>query len=157
MALEISEYMEAIERQRAGLIAAVEGLPVEALDWAPLPRDTSSLSVLAHHCSGLLRLWMVEGLTGKDTGRSRESEFAAAGKDATALTDLINGAYDDAAATLASIDPAQLDQPAELAINHARRGEMHTRRFVILTPLTHVAEHIGHMQLTRQLWEARGS
>ena len=157
MSPEIADYLQIMAGQRAALLGAVKGLPVEALDWTPLPSDASSLSVLAHHCSGVARLWLVEGLTGRDSGRNRDAEFAASGLDAGALTAVINGAFDDAEAALKSLDPARLDQPVEITFNRRRRGETHTPRFFIATPITHIAEHIGHMQLTRQLWEPRSS
>lgn len=155
MSQEIADYLDLIKRQRAGLLQAVAGLPVEALDWTPLPRDTSSIAVLAHHCAGVVRLWCVEGLAGRDTHRDRAAEFAAGGKNAAVLADLINAAYDESEAAVRDVDPAVLDRAQPLTLNHDRRGETHTGRFCITTAVGHVAEHIGHMQLTRQLWEAR--
>ncbi|MFN8556460.1 MAG: DinB family protein [Dehalococcoidia bacterium] len=152
---EIADYLDVMGRQRAGLLAAVKDLPVEALDWRPLPEVTSSIAVLAHHAAGVIRLWFVEGLTGRDIGRVRDDEFAVQGRDAAALAAVINGTYDEAEAALKGCDPAMLDRAAPLTVNHNTRGQVHTPRFGIAYALNHAGEHIGHMGLTRQLWEAR--
>jgi Protein of unknown function (DUF664) len=152
---EIEDYLSLLRQQRKAMLAAVAGLPVEALDWTPLPRDTSSLAMLAHHCAGLIRLWFVDGLLGRDTGRNREAEFAARGQDAATLAALINAAFDEAEGALAEVDVTAMDEARPLTLNHAQRGETHSGRYCIIVPLRHVAEHTGHMALTRQLWEAR--
>ena len=157
MSREIADYIGLMQRQRAELLGALDGLPVAALDWTPLPEATSSLAMLAHHCAGVLRFWIVEGLTGQDTQRDRPAEFAARGQDAGALATLINAAYDEAEAALKEIDPAVLDEERPITLNHHMRGQVSTPRYVCLTlAINHVSEHVGHMQLTRQLWEARG-
>ena len=157
MSQEIADYIDVLERQRAGLLQAVRGLPSEALDWTPLSKDTSSIAMLAHHAAGVIRLWFVEGLTGRDIGRNRDDEFAARGKDESALTAVINAAYDESIAALRSTDPGLLSKEAPITLNHLTRGQVRTPRFGISYALNHAGEHIGHMQLTRQLWEARAT
>lgn len=157
MPQEILDYLELMARQRAEMLRTVEGLPPEALDWTPLPDITSSIAVLVNHSAGVIRLWFVEGLTGQETARDRAKEFAARGHDAAALADLIEAAFDDAEAALKSSDPKAWDTAAPLTLHHNTRGQVHTPRFGIAYALSHAGEHLGHMQLTRQLWEARGA
>lgn len=155
MSQEIADHLDLFARLREGMLAAIDGLNVEALDWTPLASDTSSLAMLAHHCVGVLRLWVVEYLTGRDVGRDRAAEFAAKGQDATALAALVTSAFDEATAALSAADPATFSHPRQVTLNHPTRGQMRTAYYGIGYALSHISEHVGHMQLTRQLWEAR--
>jgi uncharacterized protein DUF664 len=38
-----------------------------------------------------------------------------------------------------------------------RTGEQVTAGWALLHAIEHLREHVGHAQLTRQLWDARGS
>jgi hypothetical protein len=154
MSQEIADYIELLEQQRATFLKLLDGLPTAALDWTPLPQDTSSISALIHHCATGLRWFVVEGLTGRPVPRDRAADFAAHGRDAAVLAGLVTAAFDDAGAALKSIDPALLDQARPIALDHPLNGQVHNPRFCLNWAIRHQAEHIGHISLTRQLWEA---
>jgi hypothetical protein len=70
------------------------------------------------------------------------------------LADLVRAAYDEADATLQNIDPVVLNQPKLVQVQHPlTNGRTLTPRFMIMYATGHIWNHIGHLQLTRQLWE----
>lgn len=154
MSQEITDYLDLLERQRTTFLRLIEGLPVEALDWTPLPQDTSSIGALIHHCAAGLRWFVIEGLTGTLVPQDRAADFAARGQDAAALAAVLNAAFDESAAVLKSLPSALLDEAHPITLNHPLKGQVHNRRFCLNWAIRHLAEHIGHISLTRQLWEA---
>lgn len=150
----IDEYLELLERRRAVLLTIVEGLPSVALDWTPLPAGTSSIAMLAHHCADDLRWWLVEELSGRPVGRDRVRAFAVRGEDGATLAAVLNAAFDECAAALRGLDPAALERFWPVGIAHPRRGQRQSGHFRVYYALLHLMEHVGQMQLTRQLWEA---
>ncbi len=137
---------------------AVEGLPDEALNWKPAGDDTNSVAVLVTHVMHSTRSWISTAVGAPLPDRDRDSEFRTAGErtsDLLALLDdfgaqilaLVNGAGDvDWAAnrkTHMRPDPELPDYvPAAFALLHA---------------IEHFGQHVAHVSLTRQLWDARSS
>ena len=132
--------------------------PSEALNWRPGGAATNSIAVLATHTMHSLRSWMSVALGAPLPDRDRESEFRVtvdAASELLAMVDaltadverLLDGAKDGVDwATMRKRQPrpnpgARESVPAGLALLHA---------------IEHVAAHLAHMQLTRQLWEGRG-
>jgi hypothetical protein len=153
---EIADYLQLLEEQRAVFLRQLDGLPVEALEWTPLPDDTSSIAALIHHCASTLRWFAVEELTGQPAPRQdRAADFGPHGQDAASLASLINAAFDDATSALESFAPALLGQARPVTIEHRFKGTVHNGRFILNHALRHQGEHIGHISLTRQLWEAQ--
>jgi hypothetical protein len=130
-------------------------LPPRALDWTPLPAETSSIAMLAHHSADALRWWIVQELAGKPTDYDRTRDFAARDEDAAALAAWLNGVVAECAATLRGLDPALLDRIWPVSITHPQQGQQRSGHYRIVSPLLHLSEHIGQAQLTRQLWQAR--
>src|SRR5690242_11104014 len=94
----IDEYLALLERRRALLLETVAGLPSEALDWTPLPAQTSSVAMLTRHVTDDLCWWLVEELVGGPIGYNRGRAFATARVDAATLCVEIDGAFSRCAA-----------------------------------------------------------
>ena len=140
------------------LRAAVDGLPDEALNWKPGGEDTNSAAVLVTHVLHSTRSWVSTAVGAPLPERDRDSEFRVAAERTShllALIDdfgaqilaLVNGAGDvDWAAnrkTHMRPDPSLPDYvPASYALLHA---------------IEHFGQHVAHVSLTRQLWDARTS
>lgn len=148
------EYRELLERRRALLLDTAAGLPNEALLWTPLPAESSSIAMLTRHCIDDLRWWLVEELAGTPIGYERARAFAAVDGNAAALAGEIDAAFDACAAALRALDPEVLDRVWPVGIAHPRRGRPQSGHFRLYYPLLHLMEHVGQMQLTRQLWQA---
>ena len=140
----------------------VDGLPGAALDWKPAGADTNSIAVLVTHVLNSTRWWMCVALGAPLPDRERDSEFTVRSGDPAALgafmTDfsaqimaLLNDASD--------VDWAAMRQTDTRQASTARPGdtpEQVPASWAVLHAIQHLREHIAHVGLTRQLWEARG-
>jgi uncharacterized damage-inducible protein DinB len=155
---ELEGYSQRIRDLRDQVARLIDGLPQEALDWRPLPAQdleqgsedvvstTNSLAVLAAHVAGAERFWIGEVVGGHPSSRDREAEFATSGLDVGDLTALLEQAAAETSAVFAGLRPADLDGTREA------RGRTVPVRWCLLHVVDHTALHLGHMQLTYQLW-----
>jgi hypothetical protein len=156
MTAELDNYVDYLKRLEREALAPLEGLPPEALNWRPLPdrpgadaHITNSLAVVATHLAGSVRYWVGEVAGGRPAHRDRDAEFRAEAGEAGELVKRVSEAIQFARAVLDKLPPDQLDEVVEA------RGDMVSRRNAVVHALTHASIHVGHMEITRQLWEAR--
>jgi uncharacterized damage-inducible protein DinB len=132
------------------LARAIDGLPPEALDWAAGP-EINSINVLVVHLVGAERYWIGAVGLGEPTDRVREEEFEAKGLTAEELKQRLTGADDFAREAFARFSLADLE-----TVRKSPRNEKTFRLGWCLThALEHSALHLGHIQLTRQLWDQK--
>jgi len=81
--------------------------------------------------------------------RDREAEFAAQGVSLADLKARLDAAAKIAQEVLSPLTEPQLEEARQF------RDRTVTVRWAILHVIEHFATHIGHMQLTRQLWLAQ--
>ncbi len=124
------------------------GLPADALNWQPT-EGANSLYVLATHVAGAERYWLGEVVGGQPQRRDREAEFRARGNDASAPLRALYDAGELSRQVLMSLRPESWMEP------RTARGREYTLGWCVLHAIEHAALHLGHMQLTRQLWEAQ--
>ncbi len=137
-----------LTKQHDNLKKTIAGASQEALDWKPGP-DTNSLAVLAVHVAGAEKFWIGDLTTGRPSTRDRDAEFRVHGVPLADLVAALDGALEDSIATLSKLDASALaknrfieryhrDQSIGANIQHA---------------LTHIALHVGHAELTRQMYD----
>ena len=153
-----SPEVEAVWTQLEGaldhLVELTRGLDAERLNWRPAAgpnasEATNSLYVLATHTLGTTEEAMLFMLRGEPGERDRAAEFAAAGQTAEAIEERWASLRERIPAALAKIDASALDRSYE----HPSRGTQHGRR-VLHGTAHHVALHVGHAELTRDLLPA---
>jgi hypothetical protein len=128
--------------------AAVEGLPMEAIDWAPGP-EMNSLGVLIAHTLGAEH-YLLGAIVGQDpSARDRDAEFRATGVDAVTLQGHIREALAYCRDVIDGLSMADLDRTCLWL----RDGKGRSVAFCLLRGIDHAALHLGHMQITHQLWE----
>jgi uncharacterized damage-inducible protein DinB len=127
---------------------ALEGLPEEALDWKP-GAEMNSVAVLITHLTGAERFLIGDVVMGDPSNRVREAEFQAVGQtkqdllQRLSVTDeYIKGAFEKM--SLADLETERV---------HPRHGNNVSVAFSILHALEHAATHVGHIDLTVQLWQ----
>lgn len=128
------------------LVACLESLDAESLNWRPAAADTNSLYALVTHTLGNAEENILETLCGVPIGRDREGEFAAHG----ATPAYIVARWSDLRARLED-ELAKL--PADglnHTYSHPRRGALSGREILIVVA-RHAAEHLGQAELTRDL------
>ena len=151
MLTELDNYLQRIEDLGSQVRSLVEGLPAEALNWRPIEGDeaglTNSLAMLAAHIAGAEHFWIGEVIGGQPPTRDRDSEFSVSAKDAGELLRALDASGEEARQVLSAMDPAELDGTREA------RGRTIPVRWCILHIIDHTALHLGHMQITYQLWK----
>jgi uncharacterized damage-inducible protein DinB len=150
MLSELDNYLERIEDLRGQVRSLVVDLPPEALNWRPIPCDgdhsTNSLAVLAAHSAGAEHFWIAEVVGGYPVTRDRAAEFAAAVHDAAELTQILDRVGAETQQVFSTPGLVDLDGARQT------RDRSVPVRWCILHVIDHTALHLGHMQLTYQLW-----
>jgi uncharacterized damage-inducible protein DinB len=136
---------------------AVDGLPDEALNWKPAGEDTNSVAVLVTHMLHSTRSWISTAVAAPLPERDRDSEFRVTANKTEDLLELL----DDFSTQILAL----LNSSGE--IDWAANRKTHLRpdpslpdyvpaSYALLHAIEHVGQHVAHVSLTRQLWDARG-
>ena len=147
---ELANYLERIEDLRGQMGDLVAGLPAEALNWRPIQGkgelSANSLAGLVAHSTGAERFWIVEVVGGGPATRNRAAEFVS---EASSPKDVVHWLADTAQQTrkvLAGLSDTDLDSLRQV------EDQPLPVRWCLLHVVDHTALHLGHMQITRQLW-----
>ncbi len=138
--------VQAVER----ILKASDGLDAEGMNWRPIPEETSSLAILGTHIMGNLEQGILATIAGHPDYRDRDAEFAAELDSNEELWSKWRNLKTRIQAAMGSMGPDVLDRH----YNHPRQGEK-TGRWILLHAACHANEHVGHAELTRQLFDVR--
>jgi len=145
------DYLNNLQELHNDIQSVIEKFPQTAFDWTPPEVDLNSISVLIFHLTGAERYWLGDVVTRESSGRDREAEFQVRGMDHDALTDRL-------ANSLVYIRPVLEKltlQDLEKSRISPRDGREVTVAWALAHALKHTAIHVGHIQITGQLWEQR--
>ena len=148
---EINLYWQKICNTVDELVACLEGLDSDALNWKPLD-DANSLYVLATHTMGNVRYNSLNVLCGQPITRDRDAEFVASGASSADIVAHWNELKVQISNAIEELPSTELDQERD----HANYGIISGRELLIVVA-RHAAEHYGQAQLTRDLANARPS
>jgi uncharacterized damage-inducible protein DinB len=150
---EVDAYLTDLGELRDQVKSLLEGLPQEALDWRPLEGEgelaTNSLTAMVVHLAGSETYWMKEVIGGKKIVRDRDAEFVAKGLSVAELRARLGEAGKVTKEILSGLTEKHLEEGRKW------RDRPVSMRWCILHAIEHYAQHLGHMQLTRQLWLAK--
>lgn len=153
MIKEIQGYLTTLNELQDQIKSLLEGLPQEALDWRPIQGEgelaTNSLAAVITHLAGSETYFMKEIIGRQPIQRNREAEFVTRGVNVSALKTQLEAAAKSAEEVLSPMTEGQLEEGRKF------RDRQVTVRWSILHVIEHTAQHVGHMQLTRQLWLAK--
>ena len=143
-----ADYMERLENLQRGLHTEIENLPADAMDWIPGP-EMNSVAVLLAHTAGSLRFWIGDIALGDPSNRVREREFQTHGVSGAEMLRQVDAVLDYARGALSrlSLEDLEKKRPVE-----DRETEPVTCGWALLHALEHGYLHLGHIQLTCQLW-----
>jgi len=144
----LAEYAERLQALHTAFEHIINGLPLAALDWTPVP-DMNSIHVLVVHVAGSERYWIGDVAGGDLSGRDRDAEFRSHGLDTHALIDLLDRTLAYSRAVLEGLELTDLEG---LRVS-PHNGRQVTVAWCLAHALEHTALHLGHMEITRQLWE----
>jgi hypothetical protein len=148
---EIQELSTALESLKKRARAAVERLGDEGVTWSPGIPDTNSAAQLLTHMLGAESGTIHASLGGLTVNRNRDEEFSkplSTAKDLMALIDRIDK-------TSRSVLESETAQTIGRQVATRQPGVTRSARDSVVGVLTHQSEHMGHIELTEQLWNAQ--
>jgi len=155
------DYLAWFTRSFEQLRDTIKDLPQEALDWVA-GDDMNSLCVLVVHTADAGRFWMGEVPLGQVSKRDRTSEFEAKGVSISELNQKIDDVIAYAGEVMAQIAVVDMAKVCVVPSMHSKHPELNrdtvfevTAGWSMLHALEHTAGHLGHAQITRQLWDQR--
>ena len=147
---EAEQYLHMIDDLRSQVKKLTADVPESALDWRPVEgagdHATNSLAALAAHVAGSERFWINEIVAGNPPARDRDAEFLTSAVQVSELHRQL-----DESGSLSREILSRLSD-IDLAGTRESRGRTVPVRWAILHVIDHSAIHLGHMQLTYQLW-----
>ena len=146
---EIDIYWHKISGTVDEIVACLEGVGSDDLDWSPLD-DANSLYVLATHTMGNVRHNLLNGLCGLPISRDRDAEFVVTGGSAADIEAHWNELKSQISDSVEGLPRGEMDRERD----HPRYGTISGRELLVLVA-THAAEHYGQAQLTRDLLKAQ--
>jgi uncharacterized damage-inducible protein DinB len=148
---EAAHYLERIDDLRGQIAAILQELSLEALNWRPDEASDdhamNSVAVLAMHTAGAEHFWLGEVVGGLPATRNRDAEFETVVGDTAVLLQTLNKVAQQTRAVLEAITQADLD-----GTRRTRNRDVPVR-WAILHVIDHTALHLGHIQITVQLWQ----
>ncbi len=150
MLSELDNYLQRIEDLRGQVRALIADLPAEALNWRPVEgvddHATNSLAVMAAHVAGAEHFWIAEVIGNCPMTRDRDAEFKIEVANASELIHRFEAVEVETRGVFSTLTAADLDGTREA------RGRIVAVRWGILHVIDHSSLHLGHMQITYQLW-----
>lgn len=147
---ELYHYQQLIADLRGQVRALIADLPAEALNWRPIEGmdelATNSLAVLAAHVAGAEHFWITEVVGQRPATRDRDAEFRTVAAAAAELVRRLDAVAAETAEVFSALTEADLN-----GVRVVRNREV-TVRWGLLHVIDHTALHLGHMQITYQLW-----
>ncbi len=152
MDIDIQGYLTEFGILRGQIRDAIKEMGDEAANWRPLPQGTNSVYAILSHIIGVDNFWVRQVIIGEPVKRDREAEFAASGNLAE-LVDRWERSWVDTQSMLGKLSNAQLLESRTIP----GRPEFAniTVKWIVLHLISHYATHLGHVQLTAQLWDQR--
>jgi uncharacterized damage-inducible protein DinB len=144
-----------VRRTLAEMRQTVAEFPPKGLNWKPAGEDTNSVAVLATHSLHSTRSWLCTALGETLPDRDRDSEFRVNADDQAALLDLFDRMSSDC---IGLFERERTADWGAIRSTHTRPDASDAVQvpaaWALLHAIEHLREHLGQMQLTRQLWDA---
>ena len=151
MQIFFTEYLNLLQDCHNGILEALKGLPSKALDWVP-GQEMNSISVLIFHTTGSVRFWIGDVAAQESSNRDRDAEFRVRGVEVDVLKKRLADNLEYARNALDRMSLGDLESTRMLPDGHK-----YTVAWALLHALEHATSHLGQIQITRQLWEQKGS
>jgi Protein of unknown function (DUF1572) len=144
------ELANRFQELHKAMVSAVNDLPEEALDWKP-GNEMNSLSVIITHVTGSERFLIGDVVMLDPSNRNRDAEFLVKGVIKEDLIHRLNGSD---VYLRSAFEELQLSDLEAMRL-HPRRGIQVSVSWALLHALEHTGTHLGHIELTFQLWQER--
>lgn len=146
----IEYYLNCLQSLHDNIKSTIEGLSQSEIDWVPGP-EMNSLGIIVAHVAGSERFMIGDNIAKEPSGRDRDSEFRTHGIDSAELNERLDNSLAYTRQVLERCSIEDLDTPCFSPYD----GRTYTSGFYLFRVLGHVASHLGHAQITRQMLEKR--
>jgi len=113
----------------------------------------NSVSVIIVHLTGAERFLIGDVIMQDPSNRNRDAEFLVKGMS---KQDLVRRLNDTEAYLKAALEKMRLPDLDATRL-HPRRGTQVSVSWALLHALEHAATHVGHIELTVQMWSQRST
>lgn len=151
MDAEVRDLLAEIERKRDTTRKLVQRAGDRGVAWQPPVPETNSVAVIVTHMCGSESQWVHGYVGGQKVVRDRDAEFQKPASTVAALNALI----DRAAAATAQVLEKETSQSLGRPVTTHSPAMAKTARDCVLHSISHQAVHVGHLEMTLQLWEHR--
>ncbi|MBM3960137.1 MAG: DUF1572 domain-containing protein [SAR202 cluster bacterium] len=151
MDAEARDLLAEIERIHEAAKKAVRKAGDAGVKWTPAVPDANSIAVIVTHMCGSEAQWVHKYIGGRNVERNRDSEFKTPINTAKGLVEALDKA---GAATRQALEK-ETSATLNRAVTSHNPAIAKNARDCVLHSLSHQATHIGHLEMTLQLWENR--
>lgn len=148
MEMFFSTYLKLLQECHNDIFKALEGFPPTALDWVPEP-GMNSINVLVYHLTAAERYLIGDVIAQEPSHRDRDAEFKVHNLNMDMLVNRLAESLIYAKRVLESLTLQDLEK----ACLSPKDRRTVTVAWALIYALEHSATHLGHIQVTRQLWE----
>lgn len=150
MKIFILDYLNRFDDIFNQIEEAIVNLPTEGLNWVP-GEEMNSIAVLTIHALKSSRYWIGDMVLQDDSQRVREEEFIVKGAEVESLLKLLSETKEYLHNHIN--DYANKDFSQEVTTDDHQQN--FTVGWCMLHALEHAASHLGHIQVTKQIWEQK--
>ena len=153
MSIAPKEFVSYMSAAFDGMLTIAEELGNERLNQRPqnMPNTSTPFAILTH-CIGLTRYWLGTVIAGRQIPRDRDAEFSARGT----VADLRQAVQQIQQEIQADITHVQGDQPSAFPAAVRPQQKEWTQGHFLMQCYKELAQHHGHMELTRDIMVGRG-
>ncbi len=145
-----TDYLSNLEELHMDTLRTIGDLPQDALDWTPFS-GANSFNVIVTHIAGAEKYWLGDIVAGVSSERDREAEFRVRDLTIGELEARLQKSLLYVGDVLGNLSLEVLDS----CRISPRNGIEVTVNWALTHALKHTAVHLGHIQITRQLWEGK--
>ncbi len=153
MGISVDALASYVDRAVDAMAGIVSGLGDGLASTRPGLPGANSPQAILRHCLGVMDFWGGQVVAGREVQRDRDAEFRASGPVAALIADT------SAAKARFRVDAAAADLAAPPRGGHPgmRPGalEVASQGHALLHVLEEVTQHLGQMEITRDLLRAR--
>jgi Protein of unknown function (DUF664) len=147
--ISVEEAVSYTERALDQMTDIVAGLGDDLANRRPdLPGANSPYAIL-RHCIGVMEFWAGHVIAGREVARDRDAEFRASGP-VSGLIAMAGAARRQFRADAATTDPGALPRRTRPGMDPDEL-EIRSQGSALLHVLEEVVQHLGHMELTRDI------
>jgi hypothetical protein len=150
ISISIGDYLWFIDQALDDMVRIVRELGDDRVNGRPRGTGTNSPYAILTHCLGVMEFWGGSMVADREIARDRDSEFRAVGL-VTDLIPQVAAARDRFAADLTAVDSSAPPRHDPVLPEDIGTPLASTQAGVLIHVLQELTQHLGQMEITRDL------